>query len=85
MAIGKCQAEPLGMLMARRYYPPPVVKSAVGHVAKSRPNHAVDRQKLHLVLQPPREEGRVLLLEEERRPRFTRFDDAVLERRQPRL
>ena len=38
-----------------------------------------------LVLQPPREEGRVLLLEEERRPRFTRFDDAVFESRQPRL
>ena len=46
-----------------------------------------DRQKLTqcLVLQPPLEEGTVLLLEEERRPRFTRFDDAVPQRGQPRL
>ena len=42
-------------------------------------------KNLPLVLQPPREEGRVLLLEEERRPRFTRFDDAVFESRQPCL
>ena len=92
MAIGKCQAKPLGMLLARRYYPPPVVKSAVGglsHVAKEQaePRRRRDRQKLTqgLVLQPALEEGRVLLLEEERRPRFTRFDDAVFESRQPRL
>ena len=66
-------------------FPPPVVKSAV----KSRPTHAVDAtdKNLHnsLVLQPPLEEGRVLLLEEERQPRAARLDDAVFESGQPRL
>ena len=87
MAIGKCQAKPLGMLLARRYYPPPVVKSAVGglsHVAKEQ---AEPQTKTYTssVLQPPLEEGRVLLLEEERQPRAARLDDAVFESRQPRL
>ena len=55
---------------------------------QAEPRRRRDRNKttnLPLVLEPPREEGTVLLLEEERQPRFTRFDDAVLERRQPRL
>ena len=51
------------------------------------PRRRRDRQKLtqDLVLQPALEEGRVLLLEEERQPRAARLDDAVPQRGQPRL
>ena len=56
---------------------------------KSRPTHAIDATDKNLhntsVLQPALEEGRVLLLEEERETRAARLDDAVFESRQPRL
>ena len=81
------------MLLANsKIYPPPVVKSAVGGLSASEseqadPRRRRDRQKTYtsLVLQPPLEEGTVLLLEEERQPRAARLDDAVSESRQPRL
>ena len=90
MAIGKCQAKPLGMLLARSYTRPSSSRPREASASESEqaePRRRRDRQKTYtsLVLQPPLEEGTVLLLEEERQPRAPRFDDAVFESRQPRL
>ena len=78
MAIGKCQAKPArndsGEFEDITRHPSSSRSSEASLTwPKSRPNHAVDATDKNLhktsVLKPALEEGRVLLLEEERRPR----------------
>ena len=97
MAIGNARKTPLGMPLAnsKKTLPHPSLTSGrdgprrggASESEQADPRRRRDRHKLTqgLVLQPALEEGRVLLLEEERQPRAARLHDAVFQRGEPRL